>query len=822
MTLCRDEITHRLIGRGSDHRHLGRWTWLRFRGKHDLSLRIVTIYRPVVSRGAMSAYKQQQTFLLSQDISECPRSMFLNDLHQQLTQWQEEGDQIILGGDFNEFIGSRTLQQFFKALGMRELLTSKHGPAPNTHAAGSVAIDGIFATGTIQITHGGYSSVDWGSASDHRLCWIDIELSLSLGTALPRIWLPVARKLKLMDPRVVQRFIELRKGYESDHNLLQRLRLIHQAVVTRTTTPEHLLELEELDQLRTQSILMANDKCRKLRMGNVAWSPVFQSASNKIQYLKSCIRCYHPTVKHNRISSRTLQKQRIKAKIADPVLDFETAVTRLKEAYRNYNMIKSEAKEHRQSYLRTVAAAIEENGGGDANIVYEQMVTRERQKELSRKLKLLKGKNKGILTRVEVPYNGGWKEVCGQVDIIDGCMAENIRRFTQANSTPSLQQDSIRLLGWTADTTYANSILQGTADTNMLTPEMRKIIPHFSMPESIANVGEISTDISPEEYIYSWSRTREYTTTGRSGIHFGHMKASCLDATLVETDRLFLEIALKSGYSLDRWKQGIDFFIPKKEDSIKVTKLRTIILFECDFNHLNKIVARRVMRQGEQAQTIALEQYGSRKRKSAILHATNKQLTFDIIRQRKLNASLLVLDAISCYDRISAPMAALSLRRQGTPSTTVSVMFKTLDAMKHYIRTASGDSETFYSNETHGIRMHGILQGNGAGPMIWAMLSTPLLEYMRSKGFGVNISNSETGDSFLVTAFSFVDDTDFIQSLNNQNSPSEETQQTLNNWVDALQCSGGDVSGEKVTGTQCCTHGTTTNGAYSKLHNPLV
>jgi hypothetical protein len=195
----------------------------------------------------------------------------------------------------------------------------------------------------------------------------------------------------------------------------------------------------------------------------------------------------------------------------------------------------------------------------------------------------------------------------------------------------------------------------------LLHPCLQRLSPYLTRPLAIQESGEISTDITSDEYAYSWHRTRECTTSGKSGIHFGHMKASCLHPTLAETDCLFLEISLKSGYTLNRWKQCIDLCIPKKVDSIRVNKLRTICLVECDNNHLYKIIGRRIMKHAEKANTIAVEQYGSRKRKSAILHATSKQLTLDIIRQLKQDASLSVLHAMACYDCITAPVSSLSM-----------------------------------------------------------------------------------------------------------------------------------------------------------------
>jgi hypothetical protein len=175
-------------------------------------------------------------------------------------------------------------------------------------------------------------------------------------------------------------------------------------------------------------------------------------------------------------------------------------------------------------------------------------------------------------------------------------MNENIRRFTQANVTPPLLPETIAALGWTADTQLSQDILSGNDTTTIdVHPGIHRLIPYLSTPQEIISKGPISLHITREEYKHSWKRTREFTTTGRSGLHFGHMKASCQDEQTSDTDRLFLMISLESGYSLRRWHQGIDFCIPKKEDSIQVDKMRTICFLECDFNHMNKILAQRLM-----------------------------------------------------------------------------------------------------------------------------------------------------------------------------------------------------------------------------------
>jgi Reverse transcriptase (RNA-dependent DNA polymerase) len=253
---------------------------------------------------------------------------------------------------------------------------------------------------------------------------------------------------------------------------------------------------------------------------------------------------------------------------------------------------------------------------------------------------------------------------------------------------------------------------------------------------------------------------------------------------------------METGYGLSRWAHGIDVMIPKKVDSIRVEKLRTIILFEADFNLINKIIGKRILRQAEQCNSVAPEQYGSRKKKTSIIHATNKLITFDIMRTRRQNTALLILDAMACYDRISPPLAALALRRQGTPGLLIKLMFDTLQNMSHTIRTSFGDSVQSYTKNDK--KFHGILQGNGAGPTIWAMVSTPLLNRLRDKKFGVTFS-SGVQEKITLPAFAFVDDTDLVQNIPDDPDFTRMPQLALKEWENGLITTGGALVPEKCS-----------------------
>lgn len=113
--------------------------------------------------------------------------------------------------------------------------------------------------------------------------------------------------------------------------------------------------------------------------------------------------------------------------------------------------------------------------------------------------------------------------------------------------------------------------------------------------------------------------------------------------------------------------------------------------------------------------------------------------------------------------------------------------------MKHHIRTAFGVSKLTYERDDD--YLHGILQGNGAGPCIWVMLSSPLLDKMKADGFGVTI-DVPNQEPLQVVGFAFVDDVDIIHAL-----PAENylpiLQKELDNWDGNLTAASGALEGDK-------------------------
>jgi hypothetical protein len=94
--------------------------------------------------------------------------------------------------------------------------------------------------------------------------------------------------------------------------------------------------------------------------------------------------------------------------------------------------------------------------------------------------------------------------------------------------------------------------------------------------------------------------------------------------------------------------------------------------------------------------------------------------------------------------------------------------------MVHTVRTAFGDSIELYGGDIWALPCspppQGLGQGNGAAPTIWALVSTPILNALRKKGYGAAFKCAITKNNFKLVGYCFVDDSTIVQI-----TPSPET-----------------------------------------------
>jgi len=179
----------------------------------------------------------------------------------------------------------------------------------------------------------------------------------------------------------------------------------------------------------------------------------------------------------------------------------------------------------------------------------------------------------------------------------------------------------------------------------------------------------------------------------------------------------------------------------------------------------------------------------------------NQQLTYDSIRGRRGKAVIISKDAKVCYDGIAQIVAKLALRKLGASSTGLHSMINTIQRMRHYIRTAFGNSEQTYGQEAHELPSQGILQGNGAGPATWSAICTLIVNAMKEEGFGYKQWTLISKRAVTLTCFAFVDDTDLIHAETAHDASTEDllisAQDALTTWEGLITSTGGALAPEK-------------------------
>jgi hypothetical protein len=97
--------------------------------------------------------------------------------------------------------------------------------------------------------------------------------------------------------------------------------------------------------------------------------------------------------------------------------------------------------------------------------------------------------------------------------------------------------------------------------------------------------------------------------------------------------------------------------------------------------------------------------------------------------------------------------------------------------------------------------MQGVYQGNGAGPVIWAVVSSPVLQLLKKEGYGAFFKAAISGNAIRLVGYAFVDDTDLIQTGRSSTDSSEyvftQAQKALDRWEALIKATGGALTVSK-------------------------
>jgi exonuclease III len=792
--LCRGKIKHYTMGTGGDPTGLGRWTWARIRGKCGMVLRYVSVYCPCENKtGKIAVWTQQKTYFQIHNDDRDPRRAFMEDLKMHVKQWIKDGDQVLVCGDLNHSVFSRTVVTLFEDLGMSNLIYDKHDAktAPSTYfldEEGKI-VDGIWGTPGLKATRCGYLRPE-EFPGNHSLLWADISYQSALGHNPPRPQTFEARRLQLQDKKCVKRYLDAYRTQIQLYDLPRRqFYLESQTRPNIPLTQGQIQEIEAIDYLKTISMKRAEKQCRKLRKGAVAFSEATIKPIRQIVWWNIAIRR-----RQGKFVQTTLWERRKKEAGEQELRVSELSVSdmyhRRRMAIKAYRAAKKEHEEHRLKHIKAMPEKER-----------KRILRVERQRKLAQMAKSVNGKlaSKSI-TKIE--HEG--REYVTKKEIEEVLLPVNESKVRASEHTPFMKSPLVDDFGYRQNGVAHEQVLQGVYDipeacdkaTALVIKGLRRPAADKEGPKYRPR-----THITTEDHIRGWKKQRERTAGGLSGLHFGQYKAHAQEVDLAALDASMRSVAYTTGYSFRRWKKGLDVQLLKRTNDHRASQLRTILLMEPDHNMNNKVIGRDAMFAGERLHIHARDNYGGRRGLRAAEVSMNQLLTYNSIWARRGRAVVMSNDAKGCYDRIVHTVVNLALQRLGVPKPALQSMLETIQEMEHHIRTAFGDSEGFYGNDPSKPPQQGILQGSGSGPAGWSAIAAVIVKAMKDEGFGYKVWSLIRQRAITLVCFAFVDDTDLLHANSDRAVTTlqtlEQAQTALNLWEKLLHATGGALAPEK-------------------------
>jgi len=185
---------------------------------------------------------------------------------------------------------------------------------------------------------------------------------------------------------------------------------------------------------------------------------------------------------------------------------------------------------------------------------------------------------------------------------------------------------------------------------------------------------------------------------------------------------------------------------------------------EADFNAAMKLlISHHMICKAIKAQAIPKECFGSHPEHTAIQVSLNQCMIVDVSQQWKSTLAITSVNCLTCYDSAGHPPAPIACQRLGIPPSILCTIFKSIQMMKFFLRTAHHNLDQFYGGPTAGLLFQGVCQGNSAGPTIWLAVSIVLINMVQKNGSSATLTSPITHRSTNLVGLLYIDDCNLLQ-----------------------------------------------------------
>jgi hypothetical protein len=788
-TVATGKWTGRIESSGSDSHGLGRWSWLRLNGKNGRRITMVTVYQvcnqSISTAGAKTAYTQQWHLLRQAGEKDPnPRMSFCKDLDTFLTPLQASGDEFIIMGDLNEHLGDSTsgMNAVVAKFGLVDSTAYHHGieNEVGTYSRSKNRLDYILCSNDIATTiwRCGVLPFNFVISSDHRGVFIDVDIDALLGGDPSPLMAAALRGIRSTTPKNCVQYVTETQTYLSDHNVYDRIEQLSLLTDEHGLTDHLKSKWEGVDQDLLRASLHAEHTVMKKH--RPPWSLALHQAAMRATYWRIAI----SGRRTNRAVTTVLESLAKEIDWGDkdvPPLDMPVAdlQVQLRLVQAELKKIRQEAASLRSDMLQERAASEALAGNEDKAKILRRLEAAEATKTCYSLLrKYLKPQSLGGLTKVQIPDgtdehdNEVIKDISEPDEMYRLILERNFQHFGQANGSPFTVAPLREWLGKCGETETGQALLKGelrpVLEENASFAETQLVLDLLQPFDPPAD--PVSVQITSSDFKSFFRKWKETTSTSPSGKHLGHYKALLSPSVaydeklapiadrIIDSHVTLLNIAATHGNPYARWLSIVSVMIEKKPGNYLLHKLRTIHLFEADYNWLlGMIFGRRMVHGAERQHHLHEGNWGSRPGRSPHEPLLHKILSYEIARLTRTFLATFDNDAKSCYDRIVMVFALMLCQKHGVPQSACMLAAMSLLMSEYSIKTKYGIStDTYSSTSEHPV--HGPGQGSRMAPALWLIIGCLLFQAMETLCTGAEFCNPRQTASHQRTGDGFVDD----------------------------------------------------------------
>ena len=795
---CTEDMTIRLIDKGTDCWGMGRWAYHQYQGRGGQSLLVIAGYR-VGQRsgtpGSTTAWHQQKVLLTQQGRNIEPHTAFFTDLEEWVTQKQAQVENLHIAMflDANEkWTSSSQIWRFATNLNLINLNTAGNFKFPPSHPCvtnqdRSTTIDYCLCSAHVLpcVTYASMVPYDLHTLGDHRGMIVDINLHQLIGGNIDNKVDKVGRKLSSTNVAVTTKYIEAVEKSFNKQNIFERIqKLYYQWHKKKRRKWEIMKKYEKLDAEIYRICLKAEKRSKSGPHGKAEWSPALASAIKNISYWRAR--------KKYQSENLVIKKLGTETGIAYEPVSIETIHENIWRCKQTLNEVQKNSVRHRREFLDDLAAKYaHENNLSTAQAVQELISHESIKNTFSLLREKLTSSHPGQLRELWIARDteGNFvkdrtarKIITSKNEIHKQLLRRNRQHLRQAKSTPFAAGEWCQALKWDGTGVLGQEILTGTVQSQeTLSRTLSEYFDSIARAKKSFVGKEISPVLSLPEYKSFWKKKRESTITSPFGLHVGHYKAVLNHEKILDVHRLMLLIPFQTSIVPSRWRRTVQTMLEKDQGQPWIHRLRIIELFDAQVNAgFQLFIGRRMIWDAVTNKRLHPASYGSTPGKMAASAVLQKILSVDQLRLERRVGGIFDCDATGCYDRIIPPLASIHLQALGLGQQISTFLARLMFMAKRHVKTKHGVSAKGIRTKKRAT-LYGIGQGNGGGPAIWLAHLTVMLMALSTICTGLVITGLKVLKKLHTVGTGYVDDVTIVISV-----PSHEPQ-TVGNIKDKIK-----------------------------------